>query len=120
MRRTRTRSLAVAALAGCNTQPPGNASLDEARNEYRMASEDQQTRDLAGTELQQAKDALGQAIRLSIGATRAQLIRQLMIESLLLGLAAGVEFGERIVGGVARQGCRDDQARRFLVTGNVL
>jgi putative ABC transport system permease protein len=29
------------------------------------------------------------AIRLSIGATRAQLVRQLMIESLLLGLAAG-------------------------------
>lgn len=64
MNTTRLFSLSVltlAALAGCNTLPPGNANLDEARNDYRMASEDQQTRDLAGTELQQAKEALGQA-----------------------------------------------------------
>jgi outer membrane protein OmpA-like peptidoglycan-associated protein len=54
-------ALALTALAACNTTPPANATLDQARIDYRTAQNTPATRDLAATELKQAGDALGQA-----------------------------------------------------------
>jgi outer membrane protein OmpA-like peptidoglycan-associated protein len=54
-------AVAVAALAGCNTVPPANATLDQARSEYRAAQATPATRDLASGELKQAGDALNLA-----------------------------------------------------------
>jgi outer membrane protein OmpA-like peptidoglycan-associated protein len=54
-------ALALAALAACNTTPPANATLDQARTDYTAAQNTPSTRDLAATELKQAADALGQA-----------------------------------------------------------
>ena len=53
--------IALAVMAGCNTLPPNNARLDDARNEYRAAQGNPQTRELAGGELKQAGDALAKA-----------------------------------------------------------
>jgi outer membrane protein OmpA-like peptidoglycan-associated protein len=55
-------ALATAAmLAGCNTVPPGNVQLNDARADYRKALDNQQTRDLAGSELAWAGEALRKA-----------------------------------------------------------
>jgi outer membrane protein OmpA-like peptidoglycan-associated protein len=53
--------IALAVVAGCSTTPAPNARLDEARNNYRMAQDDPQTRDMAGAEMRQASDALNKA-----------------------------------------------------------
>lgn len=53
--------IALAIMAGCSTTPTPNARLDEARNSYRMAQEDPQTRDMAGADMRQAGDALNKA-----------------------------------------------------------
>lgn len=53
--------IALAIMAGCSTTPTPNARLDEARNSYRMAQDDPQTRDMAGAEMRQASDALNKA-----------------------------------------------------------
>ncbi len=53
--------IALAIMAGCSTTPSPNARLDEARNSYRMAQDDPQTRDMAGAEMRQASDALNKA-----------------------------------------------------------
>lgn len=53
--------IALAVLAGCNTMPTNNARLDDARNDYRVAQDDPQSRNLAGGELKLAGDALNKA-----------------------------------------------------------
>lgn len=50
--------IALAALAGCTSQPARNTLLNEARSNYRAAQNDPQSRDLAGGEMKQAEDAL--------------------------------------------------------------
>jgi len=50
-----------ALLAACSSAPTRNAALDEARTSYRAAQGDSRTRDLAGTELKDAGDALAAA-----------------------------------------------------------
>ena len=52
---------ALALLAGCNTPPPANARLDDARREYRAAQDEPATRDRAAVELRQAGEALMRA-----------------------------------------------------------
>jgi outer membrane protein OmpA-like peptidoglycan-associated protein len=52
---------ALAAIAGCDTVPPANPRLEEARSDYRAAQDNPQVRDLAGGELSQAGDALKRA-----------------------------------------------------------
>lgn len=52
---------AFAALSGCNTTPPNNVQLDNARAEYRQARDTPQVRDMAGDELALAGDALRKA-----------------------------------------------------------
>jgi outer membrane protein OmpA-like peptidoglycan-associated protein len=56
-----TAVAALALIAGCNSMPPNNARLDDARRDYRMAQEDPTTRDRAATELRAAGDALQRA-----------------------------------------------------------
>jgi len=53
--------IAAAVLAGCATVPPNNMALENARNDYRAAQADPQTRSLAGAELRQAGEALDKA-----------------------------------------------------------
>lgn len=53
--------VALAVLAGCSTLTADNALLIDARNDYRNAQADPQTRELAPVELKAAGDALGQA-----------------------------------------------------------
>ncbi len=62
-----TFSLSLMALAtsvwltACQTTPPNNAMLDDARQAYRVAMDTSQTRELAAVELGQAGQALGLA-----------------------------------------------------------
>jgi outer membrane protein OmpA-like peptidoglycan-associated protein len=53
--------IVLAVLAGCNTTPASNEWLTEARNDYRVAQDNPQTRDLASGEMKQAGDALNVA-----------------------------------------------------------
>jgi len=53
--------IALAVLAGCNTMPTNNARLDDARNDYRAAQDNPQSRNLAGGEMKAAADALNKA-----------------------------------------------------------
>ncbi len=53
--------VALAVLAGCSTLTADNALLVDARNDYRNAQADPQTRELAAVELKAAADALGLA-----------------------------------------------------------
>jgi outer membrane protein OmpA-like peptidoglycan-associated protein len=61
LRMTLLALAAAATLGGCNTVPPGNAQLTEAREGYRRALDNPQTRELAGSELALAGDALRKA-----------------------------------------------------------
>jgi outer membrane protein OmpA-like peptidoglycan-associated protein len=67
MYHSRIFSLSLVALAAatlltaCNTTPPSNALLDDARQAYQMAQETPQTRDLAPVELGQAGQMLSLA-----------------------------------------------------------
>lgn len=53
--------IAAAVMAGCSSMPADNAQLDAARNDYRAAQGNPAARDLAGSELKQAGDALARA-----------------------------------------------------------
>lgn len=53
--------LVTATLAGCYTTPRRDATLDQARTDYRSAQADPATRQYAANELQLAADALDQA-----------------------------------------------------------
>lgn len=53
--------VASALLAACAGAPPENAKLSQARNDYRMAQDNPQTRDLAGAELKTAEQTLTKA-----------------------------------------------------------
>jgi outer membrane protein OmpA-like peptidoglycan-associated protein len=53
--------IALAVLAGCSTTPARNTLLDEARASYRIAEANPQARELAGGELKEAANALGEA-----------------------------------------------------------
>ncbi|MBG6079039.1 outer membrane protein OmpA-like peptidoglycan-associated protein [Rubrivivax gelatinosus] len=53
--------LAAAALAACSTTPPVNATLAQARSDYRSLQGDAQTQRLAPLESRQAGDAIAQA-----------------------------------------------------------
>ncbi len=53
--------LATAVLAACSSMPASNASLDQARSDYRGAQADPKTRTMAPAELKQAGDALTRA-----------------------------------------------------------
>lgn len=56
-----TLALAAATLVACGSMPPGNATLDQARYDYRAAQANVQTQTLAPVELKQAGDALALA-----------------------------------------------------------
>jgi outer membrane protein OmpA-like peptidoglycan-associated protein len=53
--------LALALLSGCNTVPPANTLLEDARRDYRLAQDDPMTRERAAAELQVAGEALQRA-----------------------------------------------------------
>ncbi len=52
---------AAVLLAACNTTPPNNAMLEQARQSYQTAQNTSQTREFAAVELKQAGDALSLA-----------------------------------------------------------
>jgi outer membrane protein OmpA-like peptidoglycan-associated protein len=51
----------AAILTGCNSVPPKNATLEEARSNYSAAQSDPQVANLASIEFKQASDALNEA-----------------------------------------------------------
>lgn len=53
--------IALALLVGCSSMPAGNAQVEQARSDLRMAQNDPQTRDLAVIEMKHAGDAVALA-----------------------------------------------------------